>query len=55
MTKKANCKACTNIRFGVKTRIAVPHSCGKTDEEIRKFKQEIDADPPFPRKNIFEK
>jgi hypothetical protein len=35
MTKKANCKACTNIRFGVKTRKSVPHTCGKSSDQIR--------------------
>lgn len=28
------CKACANLRNGVKTRIAVEHSCGKSSEEL---------------------
>lgn len=29
MSRKFSCRACTNERFGVKTRIAVEHTCGK--------------------------
>lgn len=30
----AFCQACSNIEFGVKTRIAVEHTCGKSSAEI---------------------
>lgn len=29
--KKNFCRACHNLQFGVKTRIAVPHTCGLAD------------------------
>lgn len=32
MTKRANCKACSNLIHGVKTRKAVPHTCSKEEQ-----------------------
>ena len=29
MSKRAICKACFNAMYGVKTRLNVPHTCGK--------------------------
>lgn len=41
MTRKASCTACTFIVNGVKTRKAIPHTCGKTDKEIRTLMDSI--------------
>lgn len=36
-----NCTACTFIRYGVKTRKSIPHTCGKSLEQIHNFIKEI--------------
>lgn len=36
------CGACTNLKFGVKTRIKVDHTCGKTHGEILEELKNID-------------
>jgi len=33
MSRKFSCRACTNEKFGVKTRIAVEHTCGKENQK----------------------
>lgn len=35
MSRRASCSACTFIKNGVKTRKAIPHTCGKDDKDIR--------------------
>lgn len=37
------CQACVNLRNGVKTRIAVDHTCGKSQEEIMEEIKNVDA------------
>lgn len=34
MNRINTCKACVNLRNGVKTRLAVEHTCGKSYKEI---------------------
>jgi len=34
--KRSNCVACTFMKHGVKTRKSIPHTCGKTIEELIK-------------------
>lgn len=41
MTKKAHCQACTFMIYGVKTRKSIPHTCGKTDKELRELKKQV--------------
>lgn len=40
MSRKANCTACTFIKNGVKTRKNIPHTCEKSDHDIRKLIEE---------------
>ncbi len=46
MSRRRSCQACTFRRMGVKTRIAIPHTCGKTNaqilEEIKKERKNDD-------------
>ena len=39
-TRRNSCTACTFIRNGVKTRKAIPHTCGQSDEQIMKIIKE---------------
>jgi hypothetical protein len=34
MSRKQNCRACTFMKHGVKTRKTIPHICGSSDEEL---------------------
>lgn len=34
MSKRASCRACINQQYGVKTRVAVPHTCGMKHLQI---------------------
>lgn len=36
-TTSRNCTACSFLKHGVKTRKSIPHTCGKTLEQIRNF------------------
>ena len=36
------CQACVNLKNGVKTRIAIAHTCGKSDEEIFEDKKKAE-------------
>lgn len=38
---KANCVACINIIYGVKTRISVEHTCGRSSEEMKRINGRI--------------
>lgn len=40
MSRRDSCTACTFIKNGVKTRKSIPHTCGKTDKEIRELIKE---------------
>lgn len=40
MSRKAHCQACTFMIHGVKTRKSIPHTCGRTDKELREFKKQ---------------
>lgn len=42
MERKTHCQACTNLRFGVKTRRGVPHKCGRTDAQLNELKRKYD-------------
>ena len=34
MSKKHFCKKCSNEKFGVRTRLHVPHTCGKENNDL---------------------
>jgi ribosomal protein L34E len=39
MSKKDNCQACTFMLHGVKTRKSIPHTCGRTNEQLSELKR----------------
>jgi hypothetical protein len=41
MSRRISCTACTFIKNGVKTRKNIPHSCEKTDKEIRELIKKV--------------
>jgi len=43
-TTSRSCTACTFLIHGVKTRKAIPHTCGKSYKEIIKFIDKIKHD-----------
>lgn len=38
MGRKSFCQACSNARFGVKTRLSVGHTCGLGSDELQTAK-----------------
>lgn len=40
MTKFAHCTACRFLAQGVKTRISIPHTCGRSNEQIKEYVKE---------------
>jgi len=41
MSRKANCTACTFMKNGVKTRKKIPHTCGKSDCDLRELIEKV--------------
>lgn len=39
MSRKAHCQACTFMIQGVKTRKSIPHTCGRTYEQLKELKE----------------
>jgi hypothetical protein len=40
MSRREHCQACTFVKYGVKTRKNIPHTCGRSDSELRKLREE---------------
>lgn len=41
MSRRANCTACTFMKNGVKTRKNIPHTCGKSDCDLRELIEKV--------------
>lgn len=44
MSRKQYCAACNNAKYGVKKRLAVPHTCGKEIEAKQPFTIRLSAE-----------
>lgn len=43
MTKRTYCRACSNSNHGVKTPRSVPHTCGKSQDQIIEDKKRLES------------